>query len=188
MHEFGSVSLARTEATPNLLPKYISPHWAYRHQLFDLFVTSYVPVILPHAHPFDKDRFWMTEVQELPSWTKALEAALLTLSTSRLGRLNDDRVLSRESLKWYSIGLVELQKALWDPTLMRRDETLAACFALTWYELTECVSESIVGYLSHHHGCAKLIQLRGPDAHRSGLAHYIFTAFRVQGVSWLRLR
>jgi len=29
-----------------------------------------------------------------------------------------------------SKGLVELQKALWDPHSVRRDETLAACFGV----------------------------------------------------------
>jgi hypothetical protein len=65
---------------------------------------------------------------------------------------------------------------------VRRDETLAACFALSLYEVTECSSESGVGYLTHHDGCATLIQLRGADAHSSGLAHDIFTGFRIQGV------
>lgn len=65
---------------------------------------------------------------------------------------------------------------------MRRDDTLAACFALSMYEVTECSSESGSGYLTHHDGCATLIRLRGAKAHSSGLAHDIFTAFRIQGV------
>jgi hypothetical protein len=130
-------------------------------------------------------RIWLLALQELPSWTKALEASVLSFSIARLGRLNDDAVLVRESLRLYSKGLAELQKALWDPHLMRHDETLAACFALSLYEITECASESGQGYISHHNGCAKLIQLRGAEAHTSGLGHHIFTAFRIQGVSYL---
>lgn len=171
------------QATPTRLPGYISPQWAYGQQLFNLFICSHVPIGMRKPCGENEGQIWLLALQELPSWTKALEASVLAVSTARLGRLNDDLVLVQESLRQYSKGLVELQKALWDPNLMRRDETLAACFALSLYEITECASESGLGYVSHHNGCAKLIQLRGAEAHTSGLGHHIFTAFRIQGVS-----
>jgi len=110
---------------------------------------------------------------------------MLAISTAKLGRANDDSVLVRESLNLYAQGLVELQKALWDPELMYRDETLGACMALAMYEMIECPAATRFGYLSHHNGCTRLVQLRGPQAHVSGLGHQIFRSFRTQAVSTL---
>lgn len=72
----------------------------------------------------------------------------MAISSARPGRLNYDKVLLQESLGLYSTGLSELQKALWNPNLMNRDDTLAACFALSLCEVTGYSSESGLGYLS----------------------------------------
>lgn len=115
--------------------------------------------------------------------TTALEVALLAVSTAATGRMNQDPGLIRESLRFYVSGLRELQKALWDPLLMYRDETLAACLNLSMYELFECPTGSTRGYVVHQGGCAKLVQLRGPRAHRTGLGHSLFLAVRFFEVS-----
>jgi hypothetical protein len=97
------------EASPKLLPKYISPHWAYRRQLFDLFICSHIPVNMRKVCQQHQGHLWLMTLQELPSWTNALEASLSALSTARLGRLNDDQLLIQESLRLYSKGILELQ-------------------------------------------------------------------------------
>jgi hypothetical protein len=122
-------------------------------------------------------------VAELPEMTTALEASVLAMSTAKVGRLNNDPVLVKASLNSYVEGLWELQKALWDPKLMYRDETLAACMALWMYEVMECPSETLSGWISHFGGCQRLVQLRGPDAHSSALGHQVFLAFRTTAVS-----
>lgn len=122
-------------------------------------------------------------VAELPEMTTALEASVLAMSTAKVGRLNNDPVLVKASLHSYVEGLGELQKALWDPKLMYRDETLAACMALWMYEVIECPSETLSGWISHFGGCQRLVQLRGPEAHSSALGHQVFLAFRTTAVS-----
>ena len=97
--------------------------------------------------------------------------------------MKDDQGLLQESFILYTRGLYELQKALWAKNLMYKDETLAACMALSMYEVMECPSKTGVAYVTHHKGCQTLLQLRGPHAHASGLAHQVFIAFRLQGVS-----
>lgn len=109
--------------------------------------------------------------------------SILALCTAKLGREREDDVLVRSSLRLYTEGLYELQKALWDPKLMYRDETLAACMALAYYELVECPAEAKYAYVTHHNGCSKLVQLRGADAHISGLGRQVFLTFRFQEVS-----
>ena len=128
-------------------------------------------------------RSWLCLVPELPDMTKALETSILGLSMAKLGRDFNDESLLQESLVFYTKGLQQLQKALWDPELMYRDETLGACVALSLYEVVECPSESRHAYVSHQQGCSRLVQLRGPEAHASGLGHQIFLNFRVQAVS-----
>ena len=101
---------------------------------------------------------------------------------ANLGRENDDLALVKESLHLYTRGLYEMQIALWDPKQMYKDETLGACMALAMYELFECPAENRRAYASHQDGCAKLVELRGAEAHASGLAHQIFLTFRRQSV------
>lgn len=166
-------------------PRNLSIRHAFCQQLLSEFIYSYLPdsSLVPHRQ-FRKDKgSWLMLVAELPEMTTALETAVLAMSSAKVGRLNDDPVLVKASLKSYVEGLWELQKALWDPKLMYRDETLAACMALWMYEVMECPSETVSGWISHFGGCQRLVQLRGPEAHSSALGHQVFLAFRTTAVS-----
>lgn len=153
---------------------------AYRKQLVNAFICSHVP--LHQLGPVD-EKPWLLLLPDLPVPTAALETSTLAIATAKLGRLNHDEVLVKESLRLYTKGLRELQLALWNPELMHKDETLAACMVLGMYELVECPAGDKTGYISHYNGCDRLVELRGPDAHREGLGHQLFLTFRVQGVS-----
>lgn len=76
---------------------------------------------------------------------QALEYATVALSVALMGRGSNDMGLVRESLRLYTRGLGELQRALWNPKLVFTDETLAACIVLGWYELIECPAEATLG-------------------------------------------
>lgn len=115
----------------------------------------------------------------LPDYTKALEASILAIATAKLGRVSGNEVLIHESLKFYVNGLWELQKALWDPKLMYKDDTLAACMALITYEVAECRDKTFMAWATHMKGCAKMFELRGPDTYGSDFAHELFLSFRV---------
>jgi hypothetical protein len=122
---------------------------------------------------------WLRMLPTLPYFTGALEASILAVSTAKLGRLNDNPVLIHESLKFYVQGLWELQKALWDPILMHRDETLAACMAMIMYEVVECPDCTIEAWIGHMKGCAKMFELKGPKAYGSDFGHQLFLSFRI---------
>ena len=115
----------------------------------------------------------------LPNFTNALEASILAVSTAKLGRLTHNPALIQESLKFYVQGLWELQKALWDSTLMEREETLAACMAMITYEVAECPNSTVDAWASHMKGCAKMFELRGPSAYGSEFSYLLFLSFRV---------
>lgn len=156
-------------------------HVTYRKQLFNAYLRSHIPC----SQLQSLGTPWLALIPELASPTEALETSTLALATSKLGRLNNDPILIRESLRLYTFALRQLQKALWNPGLMYRDETLAACMALAMYEMMECPSGDKSGYMSHCNGLNTLVRLRGPNAHVEGLGHRVFLAFRVHAVSSL---
>ncbi len=163
----------------SLLGSGISPQKSYRQQLFDAYLCTYVPFSkLGHAN----EEPWLCLVPGLLEPTRALEIASMALCTATLARSNNDQWMLTESHKLYTQGLSDVQRALWDSSLIYKGETLAACMALAMYELIECPSQASDGYVNHYNGCATLIHLRGSRAFSSGLAHQIFSAFRLQGV------
>ncbi len=145
--------------------------------LFDCFLRSYVP--RDELGPSEDDD-WFGALAMLPNQPPCLTAAMLAMSLSQVGKANSDEHISKESLRHYTMGLRELQKALYDPRQMHTDETLAACFILSFYELLECPDGDKRAYAQHNKACAKLIQLRGPKGYKKGLAHSLFVAIRPQ--------
>lgn len=157
----------------------IDPSTSYRQQLLKAYVDYYV---CPEQFEAFGEKPWIRMLPELASPSRALEVSSMALCTAKLGRVHNDIRLVKESFKLYTDGLRELQLALWDSELMYRDDTLAACMALAMYELVECPAKSKYGFVSHCNGCGRLIQLRGPEAHTSGLGHQVFLVYRIQGV------
>jgi hypothetical protein len=105
-------------------------------------------------------------LSSLPNITTALEAAALAVCTAKLGRVHNDSSLVRESLKFYTQALWEVQKALFDPNLMYKEGTLAACMLLIMYEVLECPDQTFNAWQNHLNGCAKLFESRGPKGKR----------------------
>lgn len=156
----------------------------FRDQLVDLFLSNQFPTeIIERTRTVSKSRNWMLLVPELPTLTPALENAVLAICTARLGRQDGHEVLARQSLVLYTTGLRELHHAIRNPLSRSDTQNLAACVALIMYELAECPGGVGGGYLSHYNGAMSLLQLRGPDAVTSGLAHSVFHTLRMHSVS-----
>jgi len=128
---------------------------------------------------------WISMLPTLPSFTPSLEASILAVCISSLGRLNNDQGLIRESLKFYVQGLWELQKALWDPKVAYKEENLAACMCLVIYEAVECPDKNLTGWINHVKGLAYLFKLRGPTAYSTDFSHELLLSFRQIEVSLL---
>ncbi|ETN40476.1 uncharacterized protein HMPREF1541_04753 [Cyphellophora europaea CBS 101466] len=152
---------------------------AYRQQLLDNYIRTTIPDV-SHAGP--GATWWVQSLAQLPSHTPVLATAILAVSLSKAASVHHDANLRLQSLEHYTTGLWELQKALWSPDEMYRDETLAACLLLAVYELIECPGGSRVGFISHQDGAARLVQLRGPEAHVDGFGHAMFLAYRNMGI------
>lgn len=175
---------ANVPAAPLLqLCKPLSQHQLLQQQLFSDYVSNYIPdVERDTASLRNSEKSWLTLFQSSSELTKALSVSFLALSTAALGRQHDDTALIMESRKLYGLSLRELQKALWNPKLMYSDHTLAACLALSLYEVVECPEESTKGWVTHSNGCLRLVELRGPEAHKDGLAHQLFLSCRFNSV------
>ncbi|GFF93042.1 hypothetical protein IFM60648_09949 [Aspergillus lentulus] len=148
---------------------------SHHQQLLNYFCCHCVP---DTKGPFG-GRPWLSQLPQMPIDTGALKASTLALCTALVGRSTGNKALVHESLKLYTRGLRALQVALQSSSLVRHDETLAACLVLAMYEITECPARHIVGYYQHCRGLLSLIQLRGVGAHASGLGHQLFLAIRV---------
>jgi hypothetical protein len=166
------------------MPRDVSPRNAFREKLVSLFLDYHLPrELVDSARQAVEQRNWLLLVLELPTLTPALENAVLALCTVRLGRYNDHKALVYESLSLYTSSLRELRLAVLNPTTRCDEQTIAACMALTTYEVLECPGRTVEGYTSHYNGTMKLVQLRGANAHNSGLARSVFQSLRRHSVS-----
>ena len=175
-----------SSASQAVIIQTVSPHLVYRQQLLSSFLIRDRLAADSTIRPYDADEgrpaAWLRHLPELATLTEALELSILAVCTAKFGRSDNDPMLVDNSQRFYVQGLSELQKALWDSTLMRKDETLAACMVLSLYEAIECPAKTRYGWMSHVKGCAKLIRLRGPEAHASALGHELFLSFRFREV------
>lgn len=170
--------MTTSENTLTLSPDRLSAATS-RRQLINAFITTCVP---DSALQSGITGPWLILLSQLQMRTKVLETTSLAISAAVLGRSNNDTTLVKESLKLYTRGLRELQNALWNSNLMYDDETFAACFLLSLYEVMECPGDAYSAYVSHCTGCLKLVEARGVERHTSGIAHQLFVGFRSQGV------
>ncbi|KAJ5959533.1 uncharacterized protein N7479_006683 [Penicillium vulpinum] len=125
---------------------------------------------------------WIPLLGELPTKSRALEMSSAAVAASAMGHMFHNHALVKQGLNYYTQGLQQLQKALWDPSLMREDGTLAACMALSLYEALECPNLGSEGYFNHCRGLIALIQSRGHEVHSSGAGHRLFLGVRVPGI------
>ena len=111
-----------------------------------------------------------------------LYAPPLACYTLWRGRRDRNSQLVDASRQLYIRGLVDTQRVLMDPDSVGSNAALAACNALGLYEALECPDESFTAYRWHRAACSKLVRMRGPEAHRDGIAHQLFVTIRIFAV------
>jgi len=164
----------------------------YRQQILGEFLFMYLPKTKTNLEDRTlKQRNavsgnWLSLLPSLSNPTTALEAAILAISTAKLGRVHNDLSLVRESLKFYIQAIWELQRALFDHKTMYKDGTLAACLLLIMYEVLECPDHTINAWTRHLKGCATLFESRGPKAYASEFGHQLFLSLRQVEVRFLQ--
>ena len=125
---------------------------------------------------------WLAYLQGRAVDSPALEMALAAFMAANVGEMNRDDDLVARSRDMYAQGVGCLREALADRRTRLSDEALAACMALSLYELS-VDQDPASAYKTHLLGAMALLQMRGPDGINSPLWHSLFLGLRRQIVS-----
>lgn len=147
---------------------------AYQEQLLASFIASVrQPVTAP---TFRAHGAWLSEVADRSNRSLTLTWAIRAVATSHLGRVARDDALVQTSRRLYGKALVHLNEALQSTEEGFADDTLSATMFLSFYEVFNCTYT--YSWVKHAGGAGHLIQLRGPDRHRTGFGRSVFLAYR----------
>lgn len=162
----------------------INPCYLIRENLLGAFMQSYLP-LADRLIPVDlaASFSWLQAATCLADPGKALSNSLSALALTRIGRKSGDERLTTKGLAFHGQALRELQKALWDPELAMRDETLSAIKTLALYEVYED-TVSVQSWEAHEEGVRQICRLRGPERHENPLAWLLFEDFRYTAVRY----
>ena len=119
---------------------------------------------------------WLSEIANQNEISPCLTWSIRALSISHVGRQTRDSGLTEGSRTLYGTALHFLDKAIQDPTARLSTDTLSATLLLSFYEALACTEKE--AWIRHAGGASKLICLRGPDRHRSGLGRLVLLASR----------
>ncbi|WPH01397.1 Hypothetical protein R9X50_00424200 [Acrodontium crateriforme] len=125
---------------------------------------------------------WMPVLSMLGHCPPVTKAPALACYIAWAGRQNKDRIMVQSSMQLYLQGLNEVQRALNHTSTALDDHVLAGLLSLILYEALECPERTRTAYGWHVDGCMRLVKLRGVVAHRHGLGHALFLAFRTHGI------
>ncbi|KAF4499232.1 C6 zinc finger domain containing protein [Fusarium agapanthi] len=161
------------------LPQAVSARNATRDQFLANLIDRQLPSCILTSGHLNDHRKWLIRLPNIAPLKPEMEYAILALSTAALEQDGDLGHGRGQSLKLYTRGLYELQKAIHDPQMRFDDQTLAACVLLGMFEFSECPGRSVSAYMRHYQGAMALLQLRGPEQHIGGLAHDVFQVLRM---------
>ncbi|KAI1063844.1 hypothetical protein LB506_005860 [Fusarium annulatum] len=164
------------QCTMTSLPQPMSARNTDRDQFLATFIDRQLPSCILASGHLNDHRKWLLRLPDIAVLTPAMEYAILALSTAAFEK---DGALEGQSLKLYTRGLYELQKAIDSSKTRLDDQTLAACVLLGMFEFAECPGRTVSAYMRHYQGAMALLQLRGPEQHMGGLAHDVFQVLRM---------
>ena len=159
---------------------------AISSECWSLFWDRYMPqhdyveddITLNWGHPTK----WLEIVNELPGDEPCLKLAFSALIMSQVSKDSRDQQLAEASTLLYGNTLKDLQAALRDSERVYSDEILIASLSLALYEAFQGSTIESSSWLSHAQGAARLIELRGPERHRTDHAHQFFLASRISTI------
>ncbi|KAH8660227.1 hypothetical protein BX600DRAFT_513850 [Xylariales sp. PMI_506] len=171
LHHGGIVALSR-------ISRQVHSETAWRQQFHYLFLDYLAPSGVRELPRSVVSLNWLFQMQEGSIQSPALEASIAAFSAARIGRIYNDPDLVHQSRSVYMSCLERLRYALSNPQTRLSEETLAACVALSLYELTEATPGGENAFAMHQRGAMSLLELRGASACASPLSHDIFLGLR----------
>jgi hypothetical protein len=144
----------------------------------------------------------MLALPSMPANSDVLMAAVDALSAAQLAVDNRNNPLINRSRSLYGTALSHMMRAIQDPELALKDETLLSTYLLTLYEVcinpffwksSKLTSLKVFvgvtqghGFFYHVQGLLHLVRQRGPNSFTSRLSLQIFHAIRYNSVSMIR--
>ncbi|OAG12268.1 uncharacterized protein CC84DRAFT_94965 [Paraphaeosphaeria sporulosa] len=115
--------------------------------------------------------------------SEVTRCALLALSTSKIGRDTEDKLLTRQGLELYGKALSLFAKELQTPGKAKPFEVLNCCRILALYEQLNDISAAARNWKGHIQGLLSLVHQHPPEAFSHTGAHEIFLECRHNGVT-----
>ncbi|MCJ1339617.1 hypothetical protein MMC09_004907 [Bachmanniomyces sp. S44760] len=175
-------SANRASLSPNsnfesvALVSFLSPT-AHQSQLLSMLLGSMSQSAEPQFSPgFMIHGVWLGEVATRAGTSAVLDWAVRALSLSYVGHQVQDTALIQTSRQIYGKALVKLNAALQNSESGFASETLSATMLLSFFELLTCTERG--AWIRHAGGAGRLLQLRGPERHRTGFDRVLFLACR----------
>lgn len=119
----------------------------YDVQLVAQFWQRWAPVT--NSSPGEWNHTWLQQAISAQKSTETLDLSIKALAFTRLGWLQHDTALATRGSMLYGRALRELQRSLWDEPTMWLDETLAAAYALSVYEVSHSQAIHVCRLLNH---------------------------------------
>ena len=105
-----------------------------------------------------------------------LRDSLITLATTFFGNQHDDIVTKQKGYRLYGSTLTRLNEALGDPEQASEDDVLLSVVTLGLLETFVPSGQS--SWLMHIRGMERLLEIRGPEAHRNPCSRQILQGIR----------
>lgn len=128
---------ADPEPVEALIPKQVSAVAADRIQHVGTFIALYLPRTEGPALP--PPSALMLGLPTMPANSPVLEAAIDALSAAQLAVANRNYPLIHRSRSLYGTALSQMLRAIQDPVVALKDETLLSTYMLTLYEVERSI-------------------------------------------------
>ncbi|UPX21271.1 uncharacterized protein EKO05_0011462 [Ascochyta rabiei] len=162
------------------VPKQVSAIAVDRIQHLGTFIRLYLPRADGPALP--PPSALMLALPTMPANSQVLLAAIDALSAAQLAVNDRDYALVNRSRSMYGTALSQMLRAIQNPVLALKDETLLSTYMLTLYEVFVGVTQGH-GFFYHVQGLLHLVRQRGPASFNTRLSLQIFHAIRYNSLS-----
>ncbi|PVH93735.1 hypothetical protein DM02DRAFT_695211 [Periconia macrospinosa] len=149
----------------------------YTRQHRTQIITTFIQDLFPIDQGRQQHSFiggWLWLVPSVLQQKDTLDLAAESIALGYFGKKSNSKQMLMQSYSVYSRALRCLSRALQHKDQKFASETLCAALLLVHYE--RFMSMKGASWLQHTSGIRRMIQLRGPDRHRSGIDHAILMA------------
>ena len=155
----------------------LSPY-LQQQQLLHIFIWSMTASHQNELSPaLGTYRRWLPYLVPITGAHTLLDQSIRACTLAHLGRLQKSNVLVHEAQVHYSRAIRYLNHELQDQSRGLSSEALGSTILLSIFEMF--MSDSNRSWIRHANGVGTLMELRGPQCHRTGVDREMFLAYRM---------